>query len=315
MLNELNLTIFFKLSIGRIHNPLGRKSILVIINRSMIKKNLILNREDKKPILWDAFFHQNEKEKPLVIFCHGYKGFKDWGAWDLVAKRFLEDELFFVKFNFSHNGGTMEHPIDFPDLEAFAENNYSKELEDLDDIINYLQSPQNPYHRDIDSNNLILIGHSRGGGIVSIKASADDRVSQLITWASVSDFGKRMGTDEEIQQWKKDGVKYVLNGRTKQQMPHHYQFYEDFKANELQLNIKNALNTLTIPHLIIHSVDDPSVSYDEALQLHSWNSKSVLVPIENSDHVFGASHPWDKDLLPAKLRQVAVESILFIKSS
>lgn len=281
----------------------------------MIKKNLIFNREDKKPLLWDAFFHQDETQKPLVIFCHGYKGFKDWGAWDLVAKRFMEAGFFFVKFNFSHNGGTIEQPIDFPDLEAFAENNYSKELNDLEDIINYLLSRKHPYHSEIDHTNLILIGHSRGGGIVSLKASEDNRVSQLITWASVSDFGNRMGTDEEIQQWKKEGVKYVTNGRTKQQMPHNYQFYEDFKANDLRLNIKKAMTRITIPHLIIHSLDDPSVGYNEALKLQSWNSQCVLLPIENSDHVFGSSHPWHKELLPAKLNQVAAESISFIKSS
>ncbi len=250
-----------------------------------------MKRDGKKPILWDAFFHEDGKQKPLVIFCHGYKGFKDWGAWDLVAKHFMDADLFFVKFNFSHNGSTMEQPIDFPDLEAFSENNYSKELDDLEAIINYLYSPENPYHKDIDPKRLILIGHSRGGGIVSIRASEDARVSQVITWAGVSDFAGRMGTDEEIQQWKKDGVKYVLNGRTKQQLPHHYQFYEDFKSNESRLNINKAVSSLTIPQLIIHAKEDPSVSYNEALQLHSWNSQSVLIPIENSDHVFGASHP------------------------
>ncbi len=280
----------------------------------MIQKNNILKRTHKKPILWDAFFQQNDTQKPLVVFCHGYKGFKDWGAWDLVAKRFMEADLFFVKFNFSHNGGTMEQPIDFPDLEAFAENNYSKELDDLQDMINYLGSGENPYHSEIDPNNLILIGHSRGGGIVNIKASEEDRVSQVITWASVSDFGNRMGTEEEIQQWKKDGVKYVLNGRTKQQMPHHFQFYEDFKGNEERLTIKKAVITLTIPQLVIHAVDDPSVSYQDALQLNSWNPQSILLPIDNSDHVFGASHPWDKDELPETLEAVVTESIGFIKA-
>ena len=97
----------------------------------MEQKNNILNRINKKPILWDAFYNADDKQKPLIVFCHGYKGFKDWGAWDLVAKAFLDAGFFFVKFNFSHNGGTMEQPIDFPDLDAFAENNYSKELDDL----------------------------------------------------------------------------------------------------------------------------------------------------------------------------------------
>src|SRR5690606_15053818 len=106
----------------------------------MAQKNNIIKRPNKKPILWDAFFNANQTQKPLVIFCHGYKGFKDWGAWDLVANHFAEAHFFFVKFNFSHNGGTMDQPIDFPDLESFAENNYSKELEDLDDLINFFYS-------------------------------------------------------------------------------------------------------------------------------------------------------------------------------
>src|SRR5690606_2997684 len=150
--------------------------------------------------------------------------------WDLVAEAFAKEDLFFVKFNFSHNGGTMGQPIDFPDLEAFAENNYSKELEDLDALIKFLHSTSNPYQAEINPNKLIVIGHSRGGWIATIKASEDQRITQLITWASVSDFGRRTATSGELEQWKKDGVKYVLNGRTKQQLPHNYQFFEDFKA-------------------------------------------------------------------------------------
>lgn len=263
-------------------------------------------------MLWDAFFKATNTQKPLVIFCHGYKGFKDWGAWDLVANAFSEAGLFFVKFNFSHNGGTMEQPIDFPDLEAFAENNYSKELEDLDDLINFLHSPSNPFQNEIDPNKLIVIGHSRGGGIATIKASEDHRITQLITWASVSDFGKRSALSETLELWKKNGVKYVLNGRTKQEMPHNYQFYEDFKAHESRLNIEQAARKLNISHLIIHSKEDPTISYTEAEELHSWNPDSILFPIEKSDHVFSASHPWLKDDLPAPLQTVVQKSIDFI---
>ena len=278
----------------------------------MINKNNILKRNHKKPILWDAFYNQNGNPKPLVIFCHGYKGFKDWGAWDLVAERFSNAGFFFVKFNFSHNGGAMNQPIDFPDLEAFSENNYSKELEDLDDLINYLQSSENVLSKNFDLKNLILIGHSRGGGIATIKASEDARITQLVTWASVSDFGKRMGTAEELQQWKSDGVKYVINARTKQRMPHNYQFYEDFKANEARLNIETSAQKIRIPHLIVHAKEDPSVSFNEAIALNKFNPQSELVNITDSDHVFGASHPWDNNILPTKLQTVVDTTIAFI---
>ena len=281
----------------------------------MTQKNLVLYRESKKPLVYDAFYNANGKAKPLVLFSHGYKGFKDWGSWDLVAQTFSEANFFFVKFNFSHNGGTAENPIDFPDLNAFAENNYSKELNDIDCILNYLLSENNLFKQEIDFNDITLIGHSRGGGISIIKASEDSRITRLITWASVSGFGKRMSTTGDLEKWKKDGVKFVLNGRTKQQMPHNYQFYEDFKDNEIRLNIELATKRIKIPFLIVHAINDPSVLFSEAENLHVWNSTSKLIKIENSNHVFNASHPWSEKEMPSALQKVTTESIAFIKYS
>ncbi|WP_033959413.1 alpha/beta hydrolase family protein [Psychroserpens jangbogonensis] len=278
----------------------------------MITKNQILHRKNNKPIVWDAYFKSDGVKKPIVIFCHGYKGFKDWGSWDLVAKTFSNQNLFFVKFNFSHNGGTIDNPIDFPDLKAFSENNYTKELIDLDDILNLILSENFKHKNEIDISNITLIGHSRGGGISIIKASEDQRITKLITWASVSDYGSRFGSSIEIIEWQENGVKYVLNGRTKQKMPHLYQFYEDFQINRERLNIEHSVKKLEIPFLIIHAKGDSSVTIKEADSLNSWNSKSELLKIEDSNHVFGASHPWGKDKLPENLKSVVEKSIEFI---
>ncbi len=279
----------------------------------MITKNQTLHRNNNKPIVWNANFKSNGIKKPLVIFCHGYKGFKDWGPWNLVAEAFSNQNLFFVKFNFSHNGGSVENPIDFPDLNAFAENNYTKELNDLDDILNFVFSENFEYKNEVDNTNITLIGHSRGGGISIIKASEDKRITKLVTWASVSDYGSRFGSNEERSEWRKNGVKYILNGRTKQQMPHLYQFYEDFQINHERLNIKSSTKKLNLPFLIIHAKGDSSVTFNEAENLHSWNSKSTLFKIEGSNHVFDASHPWTKNKLPEVLSLVVEKSIDFIK--
>ncbi|MFT4781596.1 MAG: pimeloyl-ACP methyl ester carboxylesterase [Pseudohongiellaceae bacterium] len=280
----------------------------------MIFKNKILHRTEKKPIIWDAFFNSNGKRKPIVIFCHGYKGFKDWGSWNLVAKRFSRDQLFFVKFNFSHNGGTTENPIDFTDLEAFAENNYSKEIEDLDALLNHLLSQEFEYKNEIDITDITLIGHSRGGGISIIKTREDKRITKLITWASICDFGKRTATISDLEQWREKGVKYILNGRTKQKMPHNFQFYQDYKIHEQRLHIETAIKQISASILIIHAKNDYSIPFEEAIKLHSWNSKSKLLVIDNSNHVFDASHPWEPKILPPALKTVVEESIAFIKN-
>ena len=103
-----------------------------------IIKNIRINGKYNKPILTDIFFKESNQLKSIIIFCHGYKGFKDWGAWNLMAETFANAGFFFVKFNFSHNGGTVEQPTDFPDLEAFGNNNYSKELDDLGNVIDWV---------------------------------------------------------------------------------------------------------------------------------------------------------------------------------
>lgn len=275
-----------------------------------IIKNRIIQGKHKKPILVDVFFNEENEVKPVVIFCHGYKGFKDWGAWNVMAKAFAKAGFYFVKFNFSHNGGTIEQPIDFPDLEAFGNNNYTKELDDLQSVIDWVC---NDADKQINTNNINLIGHSRGGGIVTIKANEDARITKVITWAGVCDFGERTATIGDLEAWKTTGVKYVLNGRTKQHMPHYYQFYKDFETNKDRLNIENACKLLEKPHLIAHGVDDHSVLFSEAENLHHWNKNSVLLPIPNCNHVFNTKHPWENKQMSEELEFLVDETVRFIK--
>lgn len=279
----------------------------------IIEKNNILRATDKKPILFDSYYERSGHPKPVALFCHGYKGFKDWGAWNLVAEAFAEAGFFFLKFNFSHNGGTVQQPEDFPDLEAFAQNNFSKELEDLDRMLVHILNDKK-FRNLIDPQNVSLIGHSRGGGIVLIKAEEDPRIRKVVTWASVSDFKMRFNLGSPaFEAWRKTGRTYVENARTRQQMPHDWQFYEDFKENEERLSIERAVGNLTIPQLIIHGKEDPTIDVREATRIHRWNPKSSMVIIEGTDHVFGARHPWKEKMLPASLQKVVDRSVVFLK--
>ena len=70
-----------------------------------IIKNFSIEGKHQKPIVTDVFYNETHQPKKVVIFCHGYKGFKDWGAWNLMAEAFANAGFFFIKFNFSHNGG------------------------------------------------------------------------------------------------------------------------------------------------------------------------------------------------------------------
>lgn len=269
-------------------------------------QNIILSNPETKDFLADVYYPETESKLPLVIFVHGYKGYKDWGAWDLMAEKFAEAGFFFVKFNFSHNGTTVENPSEFDDLEAFGNNNYSKELSDLDFVINHFVKDSRVDHRKI-----ILIGHSRGGGISIIKTCEDIRINGLITLASV-DHLDRFPKDDAFENWKNEGFYYVENGRTKQQMPHFYQFYEDFAKDPHRFDVERSMEMAKAHVLIVHGTSDEGVSVKNAEHLHILNPNTELFLVENGNHVFGAKEPWNEKNLPEDLNTVVEKCIEFI---
>jgi len=278
-----------------------------------IIKNKIIDGQHNKPIALDAYFKQNQTKKPIIIFVHGFKGFKDWGHFNLLAKTFANAGFCFIKFNFSHNGTSPEHLTEFVDLEAFGNNNFSKELDDLGSVIDWTINNSDIDENEIDKSEIYLVGHSRGGGIAILKAYEDARIKKLVVWASVNEYGK-FWSKERMERWKSEGVMYIDNLRTKQKMPLYYQLYDDYFANLDRLHIPTAVKKLQQPFLIIHGTKDEAVPHEDALAMHSWNKNSKMLTIENGTHVFGGKHPYTADILPEDSQKVVDASIAFFKS-
>lgn len=274
--------------------------------------NIIINGSKEKPITLDIFYKQTNKPKPVVIFVHGFKGFKDWGHFNTVAQTFVDAGFIFVKFNFSYNGTTTQNPMVFDDLEAFGNNNYIIELNDLSLVIDWVLT-NDTFSQEIDLENLSLIGHSRGGGIIVLKAAEDKRVKKIATWAAVSDFIYR-NKPSTIEAWKQQGVVHTFNMRTGQQMPLYYQFYETIQANTDRLNIVRAAKQLSIPFLIIHGTADTAVSFNDAEELHKACKHSKLLVIEGADHTFGIKHPFIDTVYPEQANTVIQQTISFFEN-
>jgi len=272
--------------------------------------NIKIPGSKNKPILVDAFFNANTQAKPIVIFSHGFKGFKDWGHFNYMAQQFAEAGFVFIKFNFSYNGTTTSDPLNFGDLEAFGNNNYLIELDDLKLVIDWSLNTE-LLNNEIEKTQLYLLGHSRGGGITILKAGEDKRVKKITTWASVSDLINR-NKQPTIDTWKKDGVVYAINGRTKQNMPMYYQFYETILNNKERLNINHAVKRLQIPFLIVHGTNDEAVNFHDSEELRKSAKYSELLTIENGDHTFGIKHPFIAPL-PQLAKEVIEKTIDFYK--
>ena len=268
---------------------------------------------DKRIINMDVHFIPSDKPQPIAIFAHGYKGFKDFGVWSIIGDEFARNGIVFVRFNFSHNGVTPETPVDFSDLDAFGRNNFSKEIYEFSQVIDFIYTKAEN-NSAWDQDDISIIGHSRGGGMAILTAGENARVKKLITWAAIESTGLRMPKGEELEFWRKKGVAYVTNGRTGQEMPHYIQFYEDYEQNKERFSIQKAIENIDIPILIFHGDNDESVHVNAARLLHEWANNSRLEIIEGSDHSFGSKHPWDQDELPNYMKGVVEQSINFVKS-
>ena len=256
-------------------------------------KNVKIKNSSGNTLNIDFRYNENSNKKlPLLIFCHGFKGFKDWGCFPYMMEKISSEDIFVVSFNFSLNGTDNEkdNPVDFDRLDLFAENTFSKELDDLGDVINFLEAEKENYNFDFD--NLILAGHSRGGGIAILKSAEDSRIKKLITLASVAEFNRYGEETKKI--WKERGFIEVLNTRTHQKMKMNYSLYDDLIKNYDRLNIQNAISKLNIPALIMHGTEDLAVDKSEAETLFELcpKSKSKLIILDNTGHTFGAVHPF-----------------------
>lgn len=256
------------------------------------KHELSIEGYKQLPITLDVSVPASKTPLPLIIFCHGFKGFKDWGHFNWVAESAAQQGMAFLKFNFSHNGIRPDNLTELSDLEAFAENNYSIELHDLGAVINY--AVENAPVFNVNPKEIYLIGHSRGGGIALLKAAEDKKIKKLALWASLSEFDSFF-RPKTIEEWQKNGVVYAENKRTGQQLPLNKQFYDDYLKNKATLDVRKSAKMLEIPLLIIHGDKDESVDIAHAEFLYNLVQHSIFIKVEGGNHTFGAKHPFDPE--------------------
>ncbi len=276
-------------------------------------KNFMVAGQDGKLMSTDILFHADGRKKPLVIYAHGFNGFKDWGNFNLIASQIAAAGFVFIKFNFSHNGTTPHNPMEFVDLEAYGNNNFTIQLDDLGKIIDWCLDEKHHYVDEIDPERVYLVGHSLGGGLVLLKAAEDSRIKKVVTWAAISECKTPWGnwSDEKLEAWQKDSVAFTTNSRTKQELPLYYQLYHDYQQHHRRLDIQQAIKQLQIPVLLCHGTNDEAVPADKAKKMKDWQPNAELFLLE-SDHVFGRQHPWMEDHLPEPMQAVVDKSISFL---
>jgi alpha-beta hydrolase superfamily lysophospholipase len=256
----------------------------------------------------DGLFIRGESypaEFPLgsVVICHGFKGFAHWAFFPYLARTLAENGLTAITFDFSGSGiGPDRETFTQPD--AFARNTFSKEQEDIENVVDYAR------RKKIINGKFGLFGHSRGGGMAIIYAAAQEAdVKSLVTWSSIG--RTNWWTPEEAVIWRQRGYAEVTNSRTGQVMRQGTELLEDVELHgKTKLNIAAAAAKIKAPWLIIHGTGDETVRSTEAERLHELSPRvSTLRLVKGANHGFDAKHPLTE--VPPVLEKVVLETVKF----
>ncbi len=222
-----------------------------------------------------------------VVVIHGFKGFKDWGFFPHTCHTLAEAGHAVVSFNLSHNG-IGDDPQAFSELERFARNTLSRELDEVGQVLSAVRSGRLPGFGG--AGKVGVLGHSRGGGQAVLATAEDENVAALVTWAAVSDFDR--WSDEVKQEWRSSGRIHVANARTGQQMPLDVTLLEDFEENADRLDIAAAAQAVLVPWLVVHGDADGTVDPQEGRRLAALARDGRLLLVGGAGHTFEARHPF-----------------------
>jgi fermentation-respiration switch protein FrsA (DUF1100 family) len=106
-------------------------------------------------------------------------------------------------------------------------------------------------------------------------------------------------SDEEQKRLLVEGRIESPSGRTQQMMYVGKVFLEEQLASPLSHDVLTLANGISIPCLIVHGEDDPTVSVEAAKALDAAISHSTLAVIEGGDHVYNTPNPFAIDSAPS----------------
>lgn len=239
----------------------------------------------------DLWLPDRPVAETALVVCHGFKGFKDWGFFPYLSEELARRTgIAALCFNFT-GSGVSRSTDEFDDLEAFGRNTFTRELQDLEAVLDHLAMGRLGEVELPRARRYGLLGHSRGGATALLKAALRHQVRALATWSAIASVERYRSAF--AAEWESGGPAYVENKRTGQMMPLYRNVMDDMRANRGRFDLRRAAAALEIPWLIIHGSEDESVPEEDARTLaDAAGDRAELVLIEGAGHTLNASHPF-----------------------
>ena len=248
---------------------------------------------------------------PLVIIINGHNGFYNYGMFPYIQQKLFENTISSYSFNFSH-GGVIGDSDFFEDLEKYEHNCMRLETEDVLCVLHNLKVFKT-------HSKIFLLAHSLGGvpTIFGAKNISEEKIKLdgIILVSTVKTL--HFWPPETLTEWAMAGVYYKKNNRTKQELPQGFEFLQEIINCEEDWNVKKAIQTLTVPILIIHGANDEAIPVEHGESIFSWiknlNKNASLKIIPNATHTFNTKHPFEKS--SDELEELITTTVEWIKTT
>lgn len=269
---------------------------------SSVKKETgsVKSREDL-PIYYDLYSPETTQTRsfPVILFLHGFKGFKDWGAFPDACEYLARHGFCVLSFNFSKNG-VGKNMLEFDQPELFEKETLSSDLNDVGDIISHLKNGELRSDQVMINTDIIgIIGHSRGGHTAITAAAEYPGVQAVVTWSAVANYNNRW-SEQMVNDWESKGYTEIINSRTGQTLKLGKIVYDDALENTDRLMASRRVKELYIPALFIAAKNDEAVPHSDSKKLFRScpsDDKEIKL-IKDTGHTFGTAHPFEDENFP-----------------
>ncbi len=219
----------------------------------------------------------NDKDKPIIILCHGFSTNRDSGKNLNLEKIFGDKGISTFRFDFYGHG---ESEGKFEDITI---------SEAVDDVLNAIKFLKEEGYKRIG-----LVGSSFGGISGLMAASKTNELCVLALFCPVSNYKDRdleKKSEQELKEWKRKGYRMYVSGDGRK-LKLNYTFFLDYDNN----NGYKAAERVDVPTLIVHGDADESVPVKQSKKTASILKNCKLEIIKGSDHRFSKPEHFDKVL-------------------
>ena len=247
-----------------------------------------------------ASTHTATTPRGILVICHGFKGYKDYGFFPHLAQAAAQTGLTSHRFNFSHSGMTPQiETFERPDL--FEQDTWATQVEDLHRIIAYVGSQSEAP--------IVLFGHSRGGITCLLAAAQPTRPVAGIIVAAAPHEACHLDPDQQ-QLLRTAGRLPSPSARTGQILYVGRSWLDEIERDPAASDPVTAITKVGRPRLLIYGEKDPTVPLAsmKTLQAAAPDSATLLIP--NASHTFNCPNPLPLDQSPPPPTQALIDATI-----